>query len=274
MTPGGEGREWYDAVYGGFAEEVNAAIRAEAFGEEIGQNSWLTADEHRGFFDLLDLDGSDEVLEVASGSGGPALFMVRESGCHVTGVDLHDDGVAAANAAAADLGLAGRARFLHVDARGPLPFADASFDALICIDSINHIYEREQVLRDWHRVLRPGGRLLFTDPIVVTGMLRREEMMLRSGGMGEFVFSPPGLDEALLRSAGFGEIQVQDRTPNMAAVAGAWRSARARHEPQLDEIEGREANAGFQDFLGAVERLASERRLSRLAFLARNPAAA
>ena len=92
--------------------------------------------------------------------------------------------------------------------------------------------------------------------------------------MGEFVFSPPGLDEALLRSAGFGEIQVQDRTPNMAAVAGAWRSARARHEPQLDEIEGREANAGFQDFLGAVERLASERRLSRLAFLARKPAAA
>jgi hypothetical protein len=49
---------------------------------------------------------------------------------------------------------------------------------------------------------------------------------------------------------------------------------RARHEPQLDEIEGREANAGFQDFLGAVELLASERRLSRLAFLARKPAPA
>jgi ubiquinone/menaquinone biosynthesis C-methylase UbiE len=158
MTPGGEGREWYDAVYGGLAEEVNAAIRADAFGEEIGQNSWLTADEHRAFFDLLDIDGSDEVLEVASGSGGPALFMVRESGCHVTGVDLHDEGVAAANAAAADVGLAERARFLHVDAREPLPFDDASFDALLCIDSINHIYEREQVLRDWHRVLRPDGR--------------------------------------------------------------------------------------------------------------------
>ena len=166
------GREWYDSVYGGFADELNAEIRAEAFGEEIGQNSWLTADEHRGFFGMLGLGESDEVLEVASGSGGPALFMVRETGCRVTGVDLHDDGVATANVAAAAAGLAERARFQRVDARAGLTFDDGSFDALLCIDSINHMYEREAVLRDWHRVLRPGGRLLFTDPIVVTGMIR------------------------------------------------------------------------------------------------------
>jgi SAM-dependent methyltransferase len=262
-------REWYDSVYGGFADDLNAEIRAEAFGEEIGQNSWLTADEHRGFFRLLGLDSSTDVLEVASGSGGPALFMVRETGCRVTGVDLHDDGVATANAAAAAAGLSERAHFQTVDARAGLPFPDGSFDALLCIDSINHMYEREGVLRDWNRVLRPGGRLLFTDPIVVTGLIRREEMVLRSGGMGEFVFTPPGLDEELLRAAGFDEIQIEDRTPNMAAVAGAWRAARARREAQLEEREGREAYARHQAFLEVVERLASERRLSRPAFLAR-----
>ena len=170
------GREWYDAVYGGFADEVNAAIRAEAFGEEIGQNSWLSADEHRTFFARLGLGASSEVLEVASGSGGPALFMVAETGCHVTGVDLHDEGVAAANAAAAAGGVESRARFLRADAREPLPFDDESFDALLCIDPVNHVYEREALLRDWHRVLRAGGRLLFTDPITVTGLIRREEM--------------------------------------------------------------------------------------------------
>ena len=264
-------REWYDSVYGGFADELNAEIRAEAFGEEIGQNSWLTADEHRRFFDLLGLDESTEVLEVATGSGGPALFMVRETGCRLTGVDLHDDGVGTANRAAAAAGLEERARFQRVDARAGLPFEDGSFDALLCIDSINHMYERAAVLRDWQRVLRPGGRLLFTDPIVVSGMIRREEMVLRSGGMGEFVFTPPGLDEELLRAAGFDEIQVEDRTPNMAAVAGSWRAARARREAQLDEREGHEAYARHQDFLEVVERLASERRLSRLAFLARRP---
>jgi SAM-dependent methyltransferase len=265
------GREWYDSVYGGFADDLNAEIRAEAFGEEIGQNSWLTADEHRSFFHMLGLDESTEVLEVASGSGGPALFMVRETGCRVTGVDLHDDGVATANAAAATAGLAERARFQRVDARAGLPFDEGSFDALVSIDSINHMYERQAVLRDWHRVLRPGGRLLFTDPIVVSGMIRREEMVSRSGGMGEFVFTPPGLDEALLSAAGFEGIQVEDSTPNMAAVAGAWRAARARHQAQLDEREGSEANARFQEFLEVVERLAAERRLSRLVFLARRP---
>jgi SAM-dependent methyltransferase len=264
-------REWYDSVYGGFADELNAEIRAEAFGEEIGQNSWLTADEHRGFFEMLALGESDHVLEVASGSGGPALFMVRETGCRVTGVDLHDDGVATANAAAGAAGLAERAHFQTVDARAGLPFADGSFDALVCIDSINHMYERATVLRDWQRVLRPGGRLLFTDPIVVSGMIRREEMVQRSGGMGEFVFTPPGLDEALLEAAGFDEIEVADRTANMAAVAGAWRGARARHAAQLEGREGDEPYARFQDFLGVVERLASERRLSRLVFLARRP---
>jgi hypothetical protein len=55
---GASDREWYDSVYGGFADEVNAAIRAEAFGEDIGQNSWLSAGEHRTFFTWLGLDAS------------------------------------------------------------------------------------------------------------------------------------------------------------------------------------------------------------------------
>jgi SAM-dependent methyltransferase len=263
------GREFYDTTYGGFADELNATIRAEAFGEEIGQNSWLTADEHRRFFALLELGAASEVLEVASGSGGPALFMVRETGCGVTGVDLHEDGVAAANAAAAEAGLSGRARFLQVDAREPLPFDDASFDAVLCIDSINHMYERERVLGEWHRVMRRGGRLLFTDPITVTGMIRREEMIARSGAMGDFVFTAPGVNERLLEAAGFEEIRVEDATANMESVASAWRDARARHSDDLDRIEGAEPNLNTQEFLGAVAQLAAERRLSRLVYTAR-----
>jgi SAM-dependent methyltransferase len=265
------GADFYDATYGSFADQLNATIRSEAFGEEIGQNSWLTAEEHRRFFAWLELGAQSDVLEVASGSGGPALFMARETGCRVTGVDLHDAGVAAANAAAAERGLSDRARFVVADAREALPFDDESFDALLCIDSINHMYDRARVLGEWHRVLRSGGRLLFTDPITVTGMIRREEMVARSGSMGEFVFTAPGLDATLLEAAGFEDTRVEDVTPNMAAVAAAWRRARARHAGELDQLEGAEANAKFQEFLGVVERLASERRLSRLAYLARKP---
>ncbi len=263
--------EFYDRTYGSFADRLNATIRSEAFGEEIGQNSWLTADEHREFFRWLEIDRSSHVLEVACGSGGPALFMARETGCRVTGVDLHVAGVAAANASAAEQGLSDQARFMQTDAREPLPFEDASFDALLCIDSINHMYDRSRVLGEWHRVLRSGGRVLFTDPITVTGMVRREEMVARSQGMGEFVFTAPGYDTTLLEAAGFEDIAVEDVTPNMAAVASAWRGARARHAPELDKLEGADANANFQEFLEVVERLADERRLSRLAYLAIKP---
>ena len=114
-------REWNHSVYGGFADELYAAIRQAAFGEDIGQNSWLTADELRTFCEWLGVDTSTELLEVASGSGGPALFTVETTGCRLFGVDLHDEGVAAANRAAQERGLADRARFVCVDARKTLP---------------------------------------------------------------------------------------------------------------------------------------------------------
>jgi len=158
------------------------------------------------------------------------------------------------------------------DAREPLPFADASFDALTCIDSFNHLYERERGLGEWHRVLRPGARLLFTDPIVVTGMIRREEMIVRSGSMGEFVFTPPGLDDQLVRDAGFVDVRVEDVTANMSEVAARWRDARELHREDLDRIEGAEQNRAFQHFLDVVDILARERRLSRLAYVAAKPA--
>jgi SAM-dependent methyltransferase len=189
----------------------------------------------------------------------------------VTGIELHQAGVTAANDAARERELADRARFCSGDARDRLPFASGSFDAVLCIDSINHMYERQRVFEEWHRVLRPGAVALFTDSLTVTGMVRREEMLVRSGSLGEQVFTAPGVDERLLRAGGFDQVRVEDVTANMAAVSVARRRARAAHAAELDELEGVELNARYQDYLRVVERLANERRLQRLAYLARKP---
>ena len=269
MASADDDTRFYDTTYGRFADGLYASIRREAFGEDIGQSSWLTADEQRRFCDWLGLGPSTELLEVASGSGGPALFTAETTGCRITGVDIHEDGVAAANEAARERGLADRARFACADARERLPFDDGTFDAVICVDSINHLYNRAEVLREWHRLVRSGGRILFTDPVTVTGLLRREEVIVRSGGMGEFVFTPPGLDERLIGEAGFAQVRVEDVSENPARVAWAWHQARDRHAAELDEIEGSEQNASTQRFLSTVATLARERRLSRFAYLAR-----
>jgi SAM-dependent methyltransferase len=262
---------WYDTTYGRFAEALYAAIRSEAFGEDIGQNSWLTADEQRTFSEWLELDSSTALLEVASGSGGPALFTVATTGCRIVGVDIHEAAVSAAKEAAREHGLAERAQFVCVDARGRLPFDDASFDAVICVDAINHLYDRADLFREWHRLVHGCGRILFTNPATVTGLLRREEMIVRSGAMGEFVFTPPGLDERLLLEAGFRDVRVEDTSENPARVASAWHAARERRAAQLDEVEGAEQNASTQRFLAAVAALARERRLSRFAYVAQRP---
>jgi ubiquinone/menaquinone biosynthesis C-methylase UbiE len=171
VAAAGDDTSFYDSGYRRFADELYASIRREAFGEDIGQNSWLTADDQRKFCGRLGLDSSSDLLEVGSGSGGPALFAVATTGCRVTGVDIHPAGITAADEAARECGLADHARFVCAEARSRLPFDDGSFDAVICIDAIDHIYERAHVLHEWLRLLRGGGTLLFTNPITVTGLL-------------------------------------------------------------------------------------------------------
>jgi hypothetical protein len=100
------------------------------------------------------------------------------------------------------------------------------------------------------------------------GLLRREEILLRSGSLGEQVFTTYGVNESLLRAAGFDEVRIEDVTPNMAAVAAARRRARVSHAAELAAVEGEEASAAYDRYLAVVELLASERRLSRWAYLA------
>jgi SAM-dependent methyltransferase len=254
----------YDAAYGQFASDLHAGIRAEAFGEDIGQNSWLTADEQDLFIGWLGLTPDSVLLDVACGSGGPVLRIARITGCSVYGIDMHAQGVAEAWSQAQRAGLDARARFEQGDASRRLPWPDATFDGLICIDAVNHLPNRPMVFAEWARVLRPGGRVVFTDPCVVTGPLTGEELGIRSS-IGFFLFVPPGADEAMLRDAGFTGIEVADRTDNVARMAARRRAARAARAEELRKIEGDATFEGQQTFFEVASRVAAEGRLSRTA---------
>src|ERR1700756_936967 len=91
----------YDANYGNFQKQLYEEIRREAFGEDIGQNSWLTSDEHDRFLSWLDLTPGRTLLDVACGAGGPALRAAASTGCSVVGIDVHEQVVTTANELAA-----------------------------------------------------------------------------------------------------------------------------------------------------------------------------
>ena len=261
--------ELYGASYEGFAARLYADIRAETYGEDIGQTSWTDAAELATFSTWLQLDRGGErvLLDVACGSGGPALRIARLTGCRVRGIDAHAAAVQAARDQAGRAGLGERASFEQVDASQRLPFPDASFDAITCIDAILHLPGRPQVLAEWARVLKPGGRMVFTDPVVVTGAVTNEELAIRSS-IGFFLFVPPGHDEALIAAAGLELVTKEDRTENMALRAGRWRAARQHRAAELRRLEGDATFEGQQRFLEVTSGLAAERRLSRWAFCA------
>jgi len=260
----------YDNTYGHFDEDVLALVRAATYGTDIGQSGWTTVEEYASFVKWLGLDATRHVLDVGCGSGGPALHVARVSGAHVTGIDINEQGIATAARRAEDVGLADRAAFRVVDVDAPLPFDEGTFDAIISMDAMCHMPLRAHVLAEWHRVLKPGGRAVFTDPVVVTGAVSSVEIAVRSS-IGRFVFVPPGANEQFIAGAGLRLVRAADLSAGGAEMARRWHDARAAHCDALVALEGRERFDGLQAFLAVVRSVMGERRLSRIAYFIERP---
>src|SRR5262245_58908962 len=260
----------YNNVYADFESRAEAAVRQRAFGEDIGQSSWLTATEWLRFADDVLRGERGHVLEVGSGSGGPAVYLAATRGCRVTGIDINEHGVRNAAHLAEMKGVADRATFHIADASRPLPFPPATFDAVLSNDAMCHLANRSEVLAEWHRVLRPRGRMLFTDAMIITGVVSHEELAIRSS-IGWYLFVPPGENERLITGAGFTLLASKDLTASAESIAQRWHDAREQYRDELVAREGADNFAGLQRFLSCVHRLSAERRLSRYCYLAEKP---
>jgi SAM-dependent methyltransferase len=198
------------------------------------------------------------------------LYLARDTGCEIVGVELYPEAVTAGNRQALEASLAAQARFVRADASEPLPFESGTFDSILCIDAINHLPDRGRVIADWLRLLRPGGRLLFSDPLVVTGALGSDEIAIRTS-IGYGLFVPVGENERLLAEARLYVLAVEDTTEQMADVARRRHDARITHEENLRRVEGDEVFEGRQRFFAVAARLSGERRLSRYVYVGEKP---
>jgi SAM-dependent methyltransferase len=256
----------FNSTYGNFEERVLAEIRQETYGEDIGQTSWITTDEYDTFCGWLDLSAGDHVLEIASGSGGPALYLAKKFKCRITGLDINEKGIKTASQSAIKANITD-AQFQLANVDEHLPFNDESFDAVMCMDSMNHFRNRLGLLQEWYRVLKANRRILFTDPVVITGPVSNEELAARSN-IGFFLFVPLEVTENSIKESGFKLIRREDVTGNIELTSGRWHVSRQKHREDLIKIEGEERFDGLQKFFSTVHKLTSERRLSRFVFLA------
>lgn len=111
---------------------------------------------------MLDLRPASRVLDAACGKGTTAVFLAKEFGCEVFGVDYGDQNVEAARSLAQTERVDARVQFERSDAE-TLPFSDESFDAVICECAFCTFPDKAAAARELFRVLRRGGRVGISD---------------------------------------------------------------------------------------------------------------
>lgn len=256
----------YEPFYRDFDSPLMRQIRAEAYGEDIGQHSWVSADEVREDIARLVLSRSSRLIDMGCGPCGPLTFILANVGCTGTGVELSPSALRVARARAASLGVDHLLSVREADLNDPLPFDSSSFDAAMSLDVVLHLRDRSVLFREVARLLRPGGRFLFTDAGVITGSVSSEEVRKRSAhGHTEFV--APGGNERLLESAGLRLIETEDRTINALRNASGRLAAIRAHRDEIEVALGAANVASQEAYLETVVLLSRRRAMLRMMYL-------
>jgi len=260
----------YDNAYAHYDAEVYRQIRVETYGEDLGQTSWVTTEESDEIPRTLGLTPTSYALEIGCGSGRYALQVAATVGCRILGVDINGPGIHTANQLAAARNMSDQVRFEICDASKKLSFGDSSFDAVFSNDSLCHVPGRPAVMGELFRVVKPGGRILFSDALIIGGTISHQEIATRSS-IGFYIFGPPGENERIVKQQGFHLLSVTDTSEIAASIAKRWRDARERRTDDLIAIEGKTNFEGLQQFLSTVHALTSEGRLRRYVYVAQKP---
>jgi cyclopropane fatty-acyl-phospholipid synthase-like methyltransferase len=159
-------------------------------------------------------------LDAGCGQGGVALRLAEEFGLRVEGVDILQGDIRRASRKAARRGAGDRVRFQVMD-YGRLRFPDGHFDGVYTMETLVHAADSRAALAQFHRVLRPGGRLvLFEYSLAPRRLLTARQRqafdaIIDRSAMHSLPTFVHGCFPALLQAAGFEQVAVQDVTERM-----------------------------------------------------------
>jgi len=170
--------------------------------------------------ELVGFTGTERVLDVGSGLGGPSRYLAWRYGCRVSGVDLTAEFVRVAEMLTQMTGLTDRVDYRQGNALD-LPFDDMSFDVVWSQNAVMNIADRDRLYREMRRVLKPGGKLALQEVAAGPGGEPYFPVQWAREPSISFLYSQEAT-RAKLEAAGFQVLIWQDTTEE------ALQSARQR----------------------------------------------
>lgn len=113
---------------------------------------------------LKGLDENSKILDIGAGYGGAARYLASTFGCSVTALNLSEKENERDRELNRQQGLDGKIKVVDGSFE-EIPFENGRFDVVWSQDAMLHSGNRELVIREVSRVLKPGGVFIFTDPM-------------------------------------------------------------------------------------------------------------
>jgi ubiquinone/menaquinone biosynthesis C-methylase UbiE len=177
--------------------------------------------------ELVGFAGTERVLDVGSGLGGPSRYLAWHHGCHVSGIDLTAEFVRVAEMLTRLTRLVGRVDYRQGNAL-ELPFEGESFDVVWSQNASMNIADRAGLYGEMRRVLKPGGKLALQEVAAGPDGPPHYPVPWAREPRISFLFTPKATRE-LLEAVGFRVLAWQDTTESSREAAR--RRAQAAEAP-------------------------------------------
>jgi len=157
-----------------------------------------------------------QVADFCAGLGGPARYLAHRYGALVTCIELNPDRALGASDLCERVGLARSVRIVRADV-ARVPLLTGSMDAVISQEALLHVPDKKVALSEAYRVLKPGGRLTFTDWATHESLNEADAQSMWRGIAAQSIQSFATYPK-LLEGVGFRDVQTEDLTFEWARI--------------------------------------------------------